>query len=545
VRRDLWREVKEANVQSTQRKLLQQRARGATVLATLAMLVAAGCREEVGGDGYEPTPPSSAGKNAGGGLGGMMDAPTGGMMDQGGTPSDATTSGTGGKSHGGNAGKSGGGGTAGTAPTEGGAGGEPPLTASTCGNKIVEPGEQCDDGNTKSGDGCTADCLSDCEVCEKTFCTAVRSAAAGDNGWVEEDTRSPKNLYSGDEGCFGLVGTSMTGTAPAGTPYSQLCADVVDCVRREKCAQLLPIDTDNMGDFSPARTYSFMRCFCDLDIAAAGYANLCLDPATFKPGKCQREIQAASLFEPGDPKGSVFNAFVTGKKPLGDANLLLQVCDRTLCTEECLPGDTSGTVAQITADILSANNDAGESPVGDLIADAQRWATQTDFAFVNETTYLPYLHSRGLIFKAAVGRPADADGRVLESEVRQLVFGMGNDGRAANTEGGVKLVTLQLTGQEVQDFLNANHATTQVSGLSYSWSLPERGVVKEIRIGTTPIDKTATYTVTVNNTMVASIAAAKNVVTSDKSPEQQLVNYLKAQTQPIAPPTLNRVTVLN
>lgn len=30
--------------------------------------------------------------------------------------------------------------------------------AQVCGNALVEGLEQCDDGNTKSGDGCSADC---------------------------------------------------------------------------------------------------------------------------------------------------------------------------------------------------------------------------------------------------------------------------------------------------------------------------------------------------------------------------------------------------
>jgi cysteine-rich repeat protein len=34
----------------------------------------------------------------------------------------------------------------------------------TCGNARMDPGEVCDDGNTKDGDGCSADCLSD-ETC--------------------------------------------------------------------------------------------------------------------------------------------------------------------------------------------------------------------------------------------------------------------------------------------------------------------------------------------------------------------------------------------
>lgn len=33
-----------------------------------------------------------------------------------------------------------------------------------CGNDILDVGEACDDGNTESGDGCSADCLHD-EAC--------------------------------------------------------------------------------------------------------------------------------------------------------------------------------------------------------------------------------------------------------------------------------------------------------------------------------------------------------------------------------------------
>lgn len=36
--------------------------------------------------------------------------------------------------------------------------------ADGCGNRRFDPGEQCDDGNTTGGDGCSADCLSD-EMC--------------------------------------------------------------------------------------------------------------------------------------------------------------------------------------------------------------------------------------------------------------------------------------------------------------------------------------------------------------------------------------------
>src|SRR5262245_65676297 len=35
----------------------------------------------------------------------------------------------------------------------------PPAWSATCGDGIPDPGEQCDDGNTVSGDGCSATCV--------------------------------------------------------------------------------------------------------------------------------------------------------------------------------------------------------------------------------------------------------------------------------------------------------------------------------------------------------------------------------------------------
>ncbi|MCC6555164.1 MAG: hypothetical protein IT372_19540 [Polyangiaceae bacterium] len=62
------------------------------------------------------------------------------------TTTTTSTSGTGGAGEGG-AGAAGGGGV-------GGQGG----TAPACGDGVVDPGEQCDDGNTTSGDFCSATC---------------------------------------------------------------------------------------------------------------------------------------------------------------------------------------------------------------------------------------------------------------------------------------------------------------------------------------------------------------------------------------------------
>ena len=60
-----------------------------------------------------------------------------------------------------------------TSPGEGGAGiGSPAGSTQVCGNRILENGEDCDDGNAQDGDGCSSSCSAE------IFC----SPAAYDSG---------------------------------------------------------------------------------------------------------------------------------------------------------------------------------------------------------------------------------------------------------------------------------------------------------------------------------------------------------------------------
>ncbi|NUP06504.1 MAG: DUF4215 domain-containing protein [Polyangiaceae bacterium] len=107
----------------------------------VSLLFSASCADEnTAGDGGEGgANTSSGGANAGGTN--AAGAPQGGSAN-------------GGASDGGAA--SGAGGMGGT-PTTGGEGGTGPTTE--CGNTRLESGEECDDGNTMDGDGCSAACL--------------------------------------------------------------------------------------------------------------------------------------------------------------------------------------------------------------------------------------------------------------------------------------------------------------------------------------------------------------------------------------------------
>jgi len=55
------------------------------------------------------------------------------------------------------------------------------IRSSICGNKRVEPGENCDDGNTAAADGCGANCnLEQGWVCPAPGSPCMRAARCGD-----------------------------------------------------------------------------------------------------------------------------------------------------------------------------------------------------------------------------------------------------------------------------------------------------------------------------------------------------------------------------
>lgn len=64
------------------------------------------------------------------------------------------------------------------------------FAVSVCGNGTIEPGEECDDGGTLPGDGCTPDCRADFA----SFCLAATPAVLGPNSG---NTTSGPTLFSG------------------------------------------------------------------------------------------------------------------------------------------------------------------------------------------------------------------------------------------------------------------------------------------------------------------------------------------------------------
>jgi 5'-nucleotidase len=144
-------------------------------------------------------------------------------------------------------------------------------------------------------------------------------------------------------------------------------------------------------------------------------------------------------------------------------------------------------VANAARDVTRTQNQAGESALGDLIADSQRAAIGADFALMNPG-----------------GIRADlAAGEVTWGELFTVQpFG--------NT-----VVGLTLTGQQLYDVLNQQWGAPQpvggrilqISGFSYTWdsTLPEEADrVLEIRDASgNPIDRSSSYRVAVNNFIAA------------------------------------------
>jgi 5'-nucleotidase len=163
-------------------------------------------------------------------------------------------------------------------------------------------------------------------------------------------------------------------------------------------------------------------------------------------------------------------------------------------------------------------NSAGESALGDLIADAQRAAMGTDFAMVN-----PGGIRRDL-----------AMGTITRGALHAVQPFRGN------------LMKMNLTGQQIYAVLNQQWAgqlhakMLETSGLSYTWNnnLPVGNRIVEIRKNGVPIDRNATYSVTINNFLAGggdNFTAFLKGTDLAKGPNDldALISYVKSCRQPI------------
>ena len=142
-------------------------------------------------------------------------------------------------------------------------------------------------------------------------------------------------------------------------------------------------------------------------------------------------------------------------------------------------------IGETTTDILRSANSAGESALGNLIADAQRTAMNSDIAFMN---------------------PGGIRADILAGQVTWgdlfTVQPFAND-----------LVKMTLSGEQIIRLLNQQWANPtririmKTSGIRYVWdaslTVANRIVENSVMINNLPINLVANYTVTVNSFMAA------------------------------------------
>ena len=205
-------------------------------------------------------------------------------------------------------------------------------------------------------------------------------------------------------------------------------------------------------------------------------------------------------------------------------------------------------IGSISADILRTTNGAGESALGDVIADAQQSATspadlgEADVAFMN-----PGGIRADLIF--AGGTAGEGNGNVTYGE-SFTVQPFGNS-----------LVTMSLTGAQIDTLLEqqfagcgqtANRILQVSAGFSYEWSASAPACSKvnpaSIKLNAVPLDAASTYRVTVNSfladggdnfsVLVQGTARLGGAVDTDA------LEAFFRKSSPVVPGAQDRITVL-
>lgn len=202
-------------------------------------------------------------------------------------------------------------------------------------------------------------------------------------------------------------------------------------------------------------------------------------------------------------------------------------------------------IGNITSDITAVMSNSGESALGDVIADAQLYATSDPedggamVAFAN-----PGGIRADLIYNQQSA--SELSGEVTYGEVFSV------------QPSEISLVTMTLNGTQIDTLLeqqldNPTPRILQVSkSFSYAWneSAPAGNMIdiSSIKINGTPIDPSSPYRVTVNNRMADgsyNLFVLKEGVNRTEGPlvRDALVNYIAA-VSPVTPGTMNRIAVV-
>ncbi len=201
-------------------------------------------------------------------------------------------------------------------------------------------------------------------------------------------------------------------------------------------------------------------------------------------------------------------------------------------------------IGSISADLVRAQNAAGESPLGDVIADSQLAATSAP-AFGGAVA--AFMNPGGIRTDLLAGQISGGE------QPGQVTYG-----EAFSVQPfGNSLVTMTLTGAQIdlaleQQFNNPAapaRRMLQVShGFAYTWSLsaPVGSKVSNITINGVPVDPNGTYRITVNSFLADggdnffALRSGTERLGGAQDIDAQAA-YLAANA-PVAPPTLDRIT---
>jgi 5'-nucleotidase len=249
------------------------------------------------------------------------------------------------------------------------------------------------------------------------------------------------------------------------------------------------------------QAFSYSTAYADIDLE--------IDPATLDVVGAQAQI--VTTYGDAGPGLTPDSAI---------ADLVKRATDRVAPITQRLVGTAQ-------TDITRSASPAGESPLGDLIADAQRAALGTDVAFMNP------------------------------GGIRTDVFaGTVTWGQLFSVQPfGNTLTKMSLTGQQIVDVLNQewsadpNGRILQVSGIAFTWDSTRAANdrVVAVSVGGAPIDKAKTYSVTVNNFLSTggdgfTGFTKGTIVSGGPSDIDALVTYVGGLAQPFAAPAAGRIT---
>jgi 5'-nucleotidase len=188
-------------------------------------------------------------------------------------------------------------------------------------------------------------------------------------------------------------------------------------------------------------------------------------------------------------------------------------------------------IAHAVKPITRTSNEAGESALGDLVADAQRQIMGTDFAF---------MHPEG-----------------IEADIPPGVLTRGD--HFTIQPANLNLIKLEMTGQQIYELLNQQWSGTndrgrflQVSGLTYTWDAGQpagKRVVRVLKNGQ-PLNPEAIYTVAVNE-YLAGGGGNFTALTKGANPvvgpfiAEALIQYVQTLDRPLDTGIEGRISRLN